>query len=425
MHTAIYNYLLPTFEPKYTTKYAHKSSELRSVVKSIRKQTQSSPVYLLNFTNKKQSYVLGLKEASMKLEESLNVLADDSESALFAQRKAHSSAPDQVSAELLDSESEQLPGAFSIRVKQLANAQVNEGKVLYETGRELEAGSYQFKVTVNDVGYDFQYNIRKDANHREVIEGLAGFITKAKIGLLAEPYYPDENQIGMRIQSLTLGTSNGYDSFSLEDKTKDVRGKGIVSYYGLDRVSVKPQNAIFELNGTERSSTSNEFTLGSVVKVALHQASDEEITVDYRPDSDLILEGVGNFVSSYNELVGSSIDYARETDTPSKLLRELNGLMEPFKNELESYGLTFDEEDFMEINESLASDAVESGEMQTMFREDSPMVIRLKAKNMAVKINPMEYIDKSIVSYPDSSKPPRGYSYINSLYSGLLFNSYC
>ena len=425
MNTAVYNNLIPTFQPKYTTKFAHKSSELRTVVKRIRKETLSSPVYLLNFTNKKQSYVLGVKEASMKLEESLNVLADDSENALFSKRKAHSSDPEQVNAELLDSENEHLPSAFSIQVKQLANAQVNEGKVLYETGKGLDAGSYQFKVTVNDVGYDFQYNIRRDANHREVIEGLAGFITKAKIGLVAEPYSPEEGKIGMRIESLSLGTSNGYDSFSFEDKIAEGRGKGIVSYYGLDRISVKPKNAVFDLNGTEKSSTENEFTLGNAVKVTLLKPSDEAAEVDYRPDSDLILEGVRDFVSNYNELVGHSVAYARDTDIPSKLLRELNGLMAPYKNELESYGMAFDDDGFIELDESLAADAVEKGEMQDMFRADSPMVLRLRAKSESVKINPMEYIDKRIVSYPNTSKPPRGYSYISSLYSGLLFNSYC
>ncbi|MBR1740318.1 MAG: flagellar filament capping protein FliD [Lachnospiraceae bacterium] len=425
MNTAIYNNLIPTFEPKYTTKFAHKSSELRSVVKRIRKETQESPVYLLHFTNKKQSYVLGVKEASMKLEETLNVLADDSENALFSKRKAHSSDPEQVSAELLDSENEQLPSAFSIKVKQLANAQVNEGKVFYETGKGLDAGSYQFKVTVNDVGYDFQYNIRKDANHREVIDGLANFITKAKIGLVAEPYSPEENRIGMRIESLSLGTSNGYDSFTFEDKIAEGRGKGIVSYYGLDRIAVKPKNAIFDLNGAEKSSTENEFTLGNAVKVTLLRPSDTEAEVDYRPDSDLILEGVRDFVSNYNELVGHSVAYTRDTDIPSKLLREMSGLMAPYKNELESYGMTFDDDGFIELDEALAADAVVKGEMQEMFRADSPMVLRLRAKSESVKINPMEYIDKRIVSYPNTSKPPRGYSYISSLYSGLLFNSYC
>lgn len=425
MSTAIYNNLLPTFEPKYTTKYAHKSSELRSIVKRIRNQTQSSPVYLLNFTNKKQSYVLGVKESSMKLAESINVLADDSKDALFSQRKAYSSDIEQVGAELIDSENEHVPSAFSIRVKQLANTQVNEGKEYYETGKGLEAGSYQFKVTVNDVGYDFQYNIRRDANHREVIDGLSNFITKAKIGLVAEPYSTEVGKIGMRIESLSLGTSNGYDSFSLEDKSAEGRGQGIVTYYGLNRIAVKPKNAIFDLNGTEKSSMSNEFTLGRAVKVTLRKPSATEATVDYRPDSDLILEGVRDFVSNYNELIGYNVNYAKDTGTPSRLLREMKGLTEPYKNELESFGISFDEDGYMELDDTLAANAVESGEMQDMFRADSPFVLRLTAKSDAIKINPMEYIDKQIVSYPNTSKPPRGYSYISSLYSGLLFNSYC
>lgn len=424
MNTAVYNNLLSNFEPKYTTKYAHKSSELRSVVKQIRRQAESSPVYLLNFTDNKQTYVLGVKEAAMKMKESLSVLADDSVDALFLKKQAQSSDVNQVEAELVGEENDQLPSAFTIRVKQLANTQVNMGKEYYDTGKGLEAGSYQFRVTVNDVGYDFQYNIRKDANHREVIQGLSNFITKAKIGLEATTYSTEAGKTGMRIESLSLGTPNGYESFSLEDKTTDHGGRGIVSYYGLNNVAVAPKNAVFDLNGTEKSSMSNDFTLGRAVKVALRNVSETEAVIDYRPDSDLILEGVNAFVSNYNELIGYNIAYQESTETPSKLLRELKGLVEPYRNEMESYGLTFDKDGYMNMEKSLASQAVETGEMQKLFQADSPLVLRLAAKSDAVKINPMEYIDKKIVSYPNFQKPPRGYAYISSLYSGLLFNSY-
>lgn len=425
MNTAVYNNLLSNFQPKYTTRYAHKSSELRSVVKKIRDQAQSSPVYLLDFTDKKQSYVLGVKEAAMKITESLKVLADDSEDALFSKKQARSSDIGQVEAELVSEDNERLPSAFSIRVKQLANSQINMGKEYYETGRGLEAGSYQFKVTVNDIGYDFQYNIRKDANHREVIQGLSGFITKAKIGLLAEPYSTESGKIGMRIESLSLGTPNGYESFSMEDKTTDSNGRGIISYYGLNNIMVAPKNAIFDLNGTEKSSMSNEFTLGRAVKITLRNVSETEATVDYRPDSDLILEGVNNFVNNYNELIEHNVTYEETSGTASKLLREMKGLVEPFRNELESYGFNFDEKGYMFLEPSLAAQAVESGEMKNLFSLDSSLLLRLANKSDDIKINPMEYIDKQIVSYPNFEKPPRGFSYISSLYSGLLFNSYC
>ena len=98
MNTTIYNNLLTTFDPKYTTKHVNNSNELRSVVKRIRKQTQSSPVYLLNFTNAKQSFVLGVKESSMRIHDSLQTLADDSEDGVFAQKKARSSDVEKVGA---------------------------------------------------------------------------------------------------------------------------------------------------------------------------------------------------------------------------------------------------------------------------------------------------------------------------------------
>ena len=47
MSTSVYNNLLTTYDFRPTTNQVHDAKELRSVVKRIRKQTQSSPVYLV------------------------------------------------------------------------------------------------------------------------------------------------------------------------------------------------------------------------------------------------------------------------------------------------------------------------------------------------------------------------------------------
>lgn len=425
MNAGIYNNLLTTFDTRYMTKHAHNSSELRSVVRRIRKQTQSSPVYLLNFTNAKQSYVLGVKDASMRINDSLQTLADDSQNSIFSRKKAQSSDVEQIGAELVEPDLEQLPNAFSIRVKQLANAQVNQGKEYYETGKGLSAGSYQFRVTVNDVAYDFQYNIRKDANHREVIGGLSDFITKAKIGIQAEPYAVGGDKIGMRLESTMVGAPEGRMIFTLQDRSLNSSGKGIVSYYGLDHVVVQPKSAVFDLNGVEKTSLSNEFTLGRAVKVSLRKPSDAEAVIDYHPDSEAILSGVKDFIENYNTLIRYNHQFEEKTGTPSKLLRELKSLAKSFSSELESCGIRFDEEGYMELDTSLAVQAIEDGDMKKLFQADSVMSAKLFMKTDSIKINPMEYVDKKIVSYPNFEKPPKGYSYITSLYSGLLFNYYC
>lgn len=425
MNTSVYNNLLTTIDLKPVTKQVHDARELRSVTKRIRKQTQSSPVYLVDFTNEKQSFVLGIKEAAMKMNDSLQVLADDSRDALFQKKKAHSSDVEQVGVELTDPDKEHLPSAFTIRTKQLANTQINQGKEFYETGKGLSAGTYQFKITVNDVGYDFQYNIRKDANHREVIQGLSNFITKAKIGIVAEPYAHEDGKIGMRLESTSVGTPDGRESFRLEDKTTDSSGRGIVEYYGLNNIAVAPKNAIFDLNGVEKTSMANEFTLERAVRVSLRKPSETEAVIDYHADSEVILGGIKAFISDYNELVGKEISFERKTEVSTGLQKELQNMIGPARNQLEACGITFDKDGYMQLDTALASEAIESGEMKELFGKDSALTNRIFAKTEAIKINPMEYIDKKIVSYPNFQKPPRGYSYITSLYSGLLFNYYC
>lgn len=425
MDTSVYNHLLGTFNPKYTTKYVNDPKQLRSVVKKIRQITQTSPVYLLDFSNDKQSFVLGMKEYSMKINESLMTMADDSPDSVFEKKKASSSDTKQVKATLINDNEEQLPSPFTIQVKNLANSQINIGKEFYETGKGLAAGTYQFKVTVNDAGYDFQYNIKDDANHRDVIGGLCKFITKAKIGIDAQPVSREAGKIAMRLESTSVGTPDGDVTFRFEDTGTNKQPHGIVDYYAMNQVSVMPKSAEFTLNGAKKTSMSNTFTLGRAVEVSLLNPFDQEARVDYHPDSDLIIERVQDFVDDYNTIVKNNVSFEKKTDTPAKLLRELKGIIGSSKNELEAAGLNFNQDGAIELDTSLAMQAIEDGDMQKLFSKESPFVNRLFTKMDSVKLNPVEYIDKKIVSYPDYSKPAKGYSYITSLYSGLIFNSYC
>lgn len=51
MDLNVYNYLMTGYNTKpAASKYgAHKTSELRSIVRDIAKRTKSSPIYLVNF----------------------------------------------------------------------------------------------------------------------------------------------------------------------------------------------------------------------------------------------------------------------------------------------------------------------------------------------------------------------------------------
>ena len=53
------------------------------------------------------------------------------------------------------------------------------------------------------------------------------------------------------------------------------------------------------------------------------------------------------------------------------------------------------------------------------------MLARLSRKMQDIALNPMEYVDKTIVTYPNTSRAGFNTPYNTSVYSGIMFNSYC
>lgn len=427
MDSNIYNYFLPSYSPKPLTKYdTHESSELRSVVNDIAKITQLSPVYLVRLSEAKQKYALNIKDAAISLNNTLTMLAEDTKDSVFVQKKALCSQTNQLSAKIVTDDHSTLPEAPVIKVNRLATPQVNVGNEYYSTGKGLQAGMYRFRISVNEDNYDFQYNIRKDATHKEVIEGLSSFINKAKIGLTTAPVSRTADKIMMRIESDMTGSPDGGNIFRFEDRAgENGSGRGLASYYNLNNVVSKPQSSSFEMNGVAKSTMSNVFTIGRALEITLHQPGKEVAKVSYIPDSEKILSGVREVIDSYNKMIDSTIEYTDKIRIRPKLSHEFHGVMAPYLSELESSGLTFDEEGRMQMDESLTERAALDGDVEKLFGKGSQLSQHIMRKNDEIKINPMTYVDKILVSYPEFGKPPKGFSYITSIYSGLLFSYYC
>lgn len=419
----VYNYFLPSYSPRPMTRYdSHESSELRSVVKSIRDMTQSSPLYLVHLSEAKQKYALEIKDAAISFINTLKMLGETGEDSVFSQRKAHSSNLKQIGARIVTEDYSQLPEPPVIKVNRLATTQVNMGNEYYATGKGLQAGLYRFRISVNEDNYDFQYNIRKDAHHREIMEGLSSFINKAKIGLTASAVSRSADKILMRIESDMTGAPGGGNIFYFEDKQP---GQGIASYYNLNNVTSYPKNASFDMNGVPQSTLGNTFTIGRALEISLYAAGDEPVKVSYIPDSDKILEGVHGIMESYNKLVDSTREYISRSGLKPRLVQEFCRLMVPFQSDMESCGIYFDEDGNMKMDEALAEEAALSGDMEALFGREYRLNQKLQRKNNEIKINPMDYVDKILVSYPNFEKPPEGLSYITSIYSGMLFSYYC
>ena len=223
MDTAVYNHLMTQYRPKELTKYdTHKASELRSVVNQIAKKTKTSPIYMVRLTDAKQSYALGVKESSMLLGTGLKELSDTSADGVFSKKKAYASDPEKVGVEIVDEDEEKLPDEFSLKVEKLATPQYNIGNPVYGSSQSLPGGTYKFRISVLDDMYDFQYNIKKDSDNAEVMNGVASFINKANIGLNVGVVPNDsDDRVRMSIVSDATGNSGDERIFTLTDRNSD------------------------------------------------------------------------------------------------------------------------------------------------------------------------------------------------------------
>ena len=427
MNTGIYNNLLSTYSPKPLTKYdTHKASELRSIVAKIARITSASPIYLLNLTDAKQTYALGVKESAMLIHIGFEELSDDSSDGVFARRKAYSSAKGSVDSEITGDNYSKLPEEFDIKVNHLATSQVNKGYTFSSKGTSLDAGTYKFRVSVSDDIYDFQYNVKNNSTNIEVMSGLSSFINKANIGLKASYEFEDESgkKAYMKIESELTGSAAGERIFTLDDQSKG-KNKGIVEYLGLDEMSLAPTSSEFYIDGEERHTLSNDFTISKVLQVSLKNVSSDPVHISYMPDAEGILGGVQKIADAYNYMFESTEVYRKASKGNLKLVAEMRNIIEPYIPDLESCGISFDDAGKMQVDEALAIQAVNDGDMQKMFGADSEFTKIMMKKTDEVKLNPMEYVDKVTVSYPNYTKSAQGYSYITSLYSGMLFNYYC
>ena len=63
--------------------------------------------------------------------------------------------------------------------------------------------------------------------------------------------------------------------------------------------------------------------------------------------------------------------------------------------------------------------------LKTLFEEPDGLFAKLSRKMSDIALNPVDYVDKVIVTYPNTARAGFSNPYLTSIYSGMMFNSYC
>ena len=428
--STVYNHFLTTYAPQGTnSKYdTHKKSELRGLYNSIVKMNKEAPLFLLDNSPATQEFAVGLKESARSLKNVISSLSMDDSDNMLDQKAVASSNEDIVEASYIggaDIDPDSIPN-LEISVHQLAGQQENRGKFLEPDAMDLEPGTYSFDIHSRDMDYEFQFNIGENDTNKLIEEKLSRLITRSNIGVSAEVLTDDDGKVALSIKSDDTGVrGKGDTNFDISDNNTH-KTAGTVEYFGIGTVSEYPKNALFNLNGEDRSTFSNHFSIERMYDITLKGISDEgsSVSIGLKTDVESVTENINNLVSGYNSFIDNINSYSEAQPYSKKLLHEMNKVANLYASELESIGLSFTEDGTIDVDDNLLAQTAREDDAMDRFSSIKKFTEGILKRANQVALDPMEYTQKTVVAYKN---PGHGFAtpYITSNYSGMMFSSYC
>lgn len=415
----IYNYLNTNLVPKKRTT-AHKSSELRAVYNSMARYNKNSPLFLLSLSESKQSYMIDIKEAALTLKDASESFSN-SDSNIYSQKTIHSDNEDSISGTIKSSNFRDLPDELSIKVDTLASGQVNIGNFLPADRRALQAGRHQFSMQTPDTTANFSINIGEGDTNLDVQKKLVQYINNRDLGVQAS-LVTEHGENAISLASTGTGLSSGTDGlhFTFNDS---LSGPDIVSTLGLNNVTTSPSNSSFTVNGEAHTAASNHISINRVIELDFHSVSNDPVTISFIPDTNAVMDQIDAFVDAYNSLVDLSQTSATANVGTRNLFNDISGIVNNHKSELEAAGLNIEETNKISKNDALLAQSIKSGQFSELFNDISSFKDDIAKATNRLTLDPMAYINKLIVAYPNS-KNKFSTPYHQSIYSGLIYNNY-
>lgn len=476
---SVYDYYLTTYASRPATKSdTHKKSELRSVYNNIVKISKKSPLYKVSVSENIQKFAIDLKEnartlstdannlfeKSLESEKSQKYVSDnedvvqvktldtsndintndtnandininntntndininDTNIDLTVSSNADITNPDPDSDNISDTKSVNTAFAshYNIEVLNLATPQINTSDYLNNDDLDIPKGAHSFEVNVGDSAYEFRFNATKDDTNKTVLEKLSRLINRSNIGLTSKMLYSGNNS-ALEITSNATGLGFTPEIFSIAPGENSPYDK-VVSKLGLNNVSSYPTNANFLLNGMEKTTSSNTFTIGKSLEITLNGISKkgQATSISLNDDLDSVISSINDMISSYNNLLDLSNNSNEGSDDAAILNKEIHKTTRQYASNLENIGITINENGKMTFDEALFIQTANEDDLDKSLASLNSFRQAIVSRADDISINPMKYVDKVMISYPN---PIHSFAnpYMTSIYTGMMFNGY-
>lgn len=427
---SVYNHFIQSYAMMRQSRFdAHKKSELRDIYTRIAKMTSEQPLYKVSFDNIAQEFTLGLKGSALSLASVLKELHTRDASSVFREHVLISDHPEEVSVSVPEGTgSNAVSDPLCIRVSRLSSPQKNAGVFVASDAAELPAGQYTFTAGVDDNLYSFQFNVSEGSKNLELLTKLSDFINKTAIGLTTVVrQQPDLGLSRLELTAVQPGSSvSGTPSFTLSD-TKRPEGaeRGIIAHFGLNHVLALPGNTEFTVNGVSCSARGTKDIQSHAVSLSFHAATGQPVQIFAQTDSTPVVKKAAEFVKRYNETISLIRSNPAAGQGARRLWAELDRMTTQYGDSLSSCGILIAPDGSLSPEWKTLTHAAKDGTLEQLFTSEDGFVSAVLGKCNEISLNPMEYLNRTVVTYPNTMGKKTFSPYITSIYSGLLYNNYC
>ncbi len=424
-------YYVSTYNKGSVSKYdTHKKNELRDVYNNMLKINKKSPLYKIASSDSVKQYAIDLKETSRQIKYVAAELTDENGNISGSSKKKAASSNNKLArATYIGSSSDKdaVVDDIDLTISKLATPQVNVGNYLSKDSYGLSKGPYSFDLSIGDYTYEFQFNVKSNDTNIDIQQRLSRLISKSNVGVTAEVIEDDENRSALKLTSEATGISSYNNkglTFVISDSPGEENGDA-VSFLGLDKVYSEPGNAVFTVNGIEKSSSSNTISIPDKFEIELLGTTmdDDEVHIGLKPDFDALIENIGEFIDTYNSTLEFAKNKMTGTYESGQFYRDISGIAKAYKNSLDASGFSVLPDGHLQLEESLLTQAAREGTLSDNLDKLNSFKNSLVRKSENIAINPVQYIDKKMITYPHPTKNFTS-PYVSSTYSGFLFNGY-
>lgn len=425
MISSVYSYYLSQYGNKSNSKYdSHTRTQLKNTYSKVVKINSQTPVYKLDLSTAAQKYAIDLKEHARALENITEDLSDGADGTMTFKKSAVSSNASAVNASYItDFGAASDDESFDINVKQLACSQLNTGNYLQPRSKHIKPGEYSFDLSINDVIYEFQFKVDNSETTNNIQNKIARLINRSNIGLTANIKEDSLGNTAINIESESTGI-NGTTPVIFSIKSDDANNQPLIDTLGLDRVTQYPANAIFDVDGDERSSMSNSITINKAYDVKLSKVTEKPVTISLKADADSIVESLNELVAGYNNLISVTNDENNNHfQGTEKLQNEIASIARSYKKQLADSGLSLNKDGTISADKEVIINADNKDALSHIYESLNSFKNSIKEKAEDIALNPMDYVNNKIIAYKN---PLRSFPdpYNLSAYTGMMFNGY-